>query len=413
MVAAAVIATMSGGISTAAADDAQLLTGEDPAHATAQAGGVSAGGTIVPMPDLGIAHRLPGGGMNLWRIPLSELEPGYGQPQLVKTLDFGGFSYDRSVTLPGDFGDITPSDDGTTDFVIWHAQPNGGVLLWAVGGGSDTTPRLLMDLRTGGWSWADSRPMVGDVNGDGWDDLVVRHKYGTTMANVWVFLSDGSGFRQPELWYRELLTNGFDGTRHLIADIGMSVGSNGVVNPDGREDWWAIRPYLGGIMVDGIGSSTGDYFGVSNPTDQGRTTESELQLRWATGDGWSYANSRQLVGDVDGDGFNELLSIHQQGNGGLLVWVHRGQGNPEVWQDLRTGGWSYAGSRQHLADTNGDGIADLISVHSQVGNPGMLIWRSLGTGTGFEAPQVMVNLKTGGWSYSASREDVADLYGEI
>jgi hypothetical protein len=91
--------------------------------------------------------------MNLWRIPLSELEDGYGAPALVKTLNYGGFSYDNSVTLTGDFGDITPSDDGTADHIIWHQQPNGGVLLWAVGGGGDPTPRLWQDLRTGGWSY--------------------------------------------------------------------------------------------------------------------------------------------------------------------------------------------------------------------------------------------------------------------
>ena len=132
----------AGGISSAAADEAQLLTGDDPAHAAAQPGDVAAAGTIVPMPDLGITHRLPGGGMNLWRMPLSELESGYGVPQLVKTLNDGGFSYDGSQTVAGDFADVTPSDDGTADHIIWHAQPNGGVLLWAVGGGADITPRL-------------------------------------------------------------------------------------------------------------------------------------------------------------------------------------------------------------------------------------------------------------------------------
>jgi hypothetical protein len=41
------------------------------------------------MPDLAVTHRLPGGGMNLWRIPLSELENGYGVPPLTT----GGGTY--------------------------------------------------------------------------------------------------------------------------------------------------------------------------------------------------------------------------------------------------------------------------------------------------------------------------------
>ncbi len=49
---------------------------------------------------------------------------------------------------------------------------------------------------------------------------------------------------------------------------------------------------------------------------------------------------------------------------GVLCVMHRGcvdqnrvaacSQDPVVWQDLRTGGWSFAASRQHLADTNGD-----------------------------------------------------------
>src|SRR4051794_18394435 len=89
------------GVSTAAADEAQLLTGEDAAHAEAQTGDLAAAGTIVPMPDLGIAHRLPGGGMNLWQMPLSELETEYGQPGLVQTLKYGGFCYGKPRALSG------------------------------------------------------------------------------------------------------------------------------------------------------------------------------------------------------------------------------------------------------------------------------------------------------------------------
>ena len=164
IVAALVVATVGGGASAASADEGERLTGDDPAHG-AEPGAASAASTYVALPDLAITHRLPSGGMNLWRMPLSDLEDGFAQPQLVKTLDFGGFSYDNSVTLAGDIGDITPSDDGTADHIIWHAQPNGGVLLWAVGGGSDTTPRLWQDLRTGGWRYLGSREGVADTWG--------------------------------------------------------------------------------------------------------------------------------------------------------------------------------------------------------------------------------------------------------
>src|SRR5215213_9697303 len=107
LVAALAVVTVAVG-SPAAADEPTRVTGDDPAAAAAQAGDVAAASMMVALPDLGIAHRLPAGGMNLWRVPLSELEDGFGQPQLVKPLNYGGFSYDNSKTLAGDFGDITP-----------------------------------------------------------------------------------------------------------------------------------------------------------------------------------------------------------------------------------------------------------------------------------------------------------------
>lgn len=387
--------TMTGGTTTAGAEAADRLTGADAAHAEAGDVGTTA---IVPLPDLAITHRLPSGAMNLWRMPLSELEAGTGQPQLVKNLDYGGFSYGNSRTLAGDFADVTPSDDGTADHVIWHRQPNGGVLLWAVGGGGDTTPRLWQDLRTGGWSWTESLPSVGDVNGDGWDDLVVQHRNGYS-GNSWVFYSDGIQLGEPQLWGT---TNwGGSSQRFLVGDLnsdGLADLADITTGPHQRQTGLNY-----GVILDG-------YYGFR----PGRA------FSGATSSGWSFSGSRQLAGDVTGDGRTDLVTVHAQAGGGVLVWMHRSCisattpycfQEPVVWQDLRSGGWSFAGSRQHLADTNGDGIDDLISVHSQSGNPGILVWRHLSTGQGFRTPQVVADLRSGGWSYAASRESVADTYG--
>jgi hypothetical protein len=342
--------------------------------------------------ELALIHRL-GAGMNLWSLPLSDQAGDYGRPGLVRSLNYGGFSYDRSHTLSGDFGNVSGSDDGTPDHVIWHAQPNGGVLVWGVGGGSDTAPKLWRDLRTGGWSWASSSPLVGDVNGDGWDDLVVRHANGPSSANVWVFLSDGRTLGAPQLWGKTGL-----GLRAFMSDA----------NGDGWEDMLIARPFgtglrYGVLLVNGAGTAF-------------ETSEKSVFTGSPTG-GWSYGASRQLAGDVTGDGLADIVTLHAQGgNPGLLVWVHRNctvPGGaicfepPKIWQDLRTGGWSYAGSRQYLADTNGDGVEDLVTVHSQAGNPGVLVWRHLSTTTQLAAPQIVSDLRTGGWTYTASRATVS------
>jgi len=403
LVAALAALTVAGG-SSAADDEPARLGGE---------GLTTAAATLVAWPDLAIAHRLPSGGMNLWRVPLSQSEHGFGQPQLVKTLDYGGFSYDNSKTLTGDFGPITPSDDGTADHVIWHRQPNGGVLVWGVGGGGDPTPKLWQDLRTGGWSYADSIPMVADVTGDGWDDLVVVHlvRYpgydpSYVTGNVWVLPNNGYRLSAPELWG----TVNHIGTRFFMADLNND-GRSELVDVDYAYNNTTTTPSRD-LTYEAYYNLGGSFMGPGYwPAFQG-----------ATSAGWSAANSRQLPGDVDGDGRTDIVTVHAQAGGGVLVWVHRGcvntgPGNPfctrppEIWQDLRSGGWSFAASRQYLADTNNDGLDDLVTVHAQSGNPRELIWRHLSTGSGFAAPQVISDLRTGGWTYAASRDGVADIFG--
>jgi len=149
---------------------------------------------------------------------------------------------------------------------------------------------------------------------------------------------------------------------------------------------------------------------ASGPSFGARTTA----FTGSIAGGWS-ASSRLAVGDVTGDGRVDLVTSHAQGgNPGLLVWVHVNCSTgtdvcfqaPQIWQDLRTGGWSYAASRQYLVDTDSDGDADVISLHAQAGNPGLLVWRHHSDGTRLLTPQVASDLRAGGWSYRDSRAAV-------
>lgn len=364
--------------------------------------GTGAAGEAVALPELTIAHRIPStGGIKLWRMPLSEYEDGVGSATPVRTLSGGGWSYDRSRTVTGDFADVTAGDDGTADTVVWHAAGDGSVKVWAVGGGSDTAPRLWMDLHAP-WSWSNSRVMAGDVTGDGWDDLVVRHwagcGAGSCTVNVWVLASDGERLGQPQLWLRQTVgaRDTLDSGRQYLGDV----------DGDGIDDWVTVSPVLtssaatSGLRID-YRRSTGATFGDST----GYATQ--------TGGGWSYAGSRQLVGDVTGDGLADVVTVHRAGNDRMYVWVHPSDTDGvEQWQTLTTGGWSYSGSRQYLADSDGDGVLDLISLHRAGADAGFLVWRHASVGTAFAAPQQMAFLSNRyGWDFGGSRAGVADLYG--
>ena len=388
--AAAVTVLMTGAGSSASAEENAERTGGDAAHPAAV--GTAAADGVVMMPDLGIAHRLGGGGINLFRLGLSDVDPTYGQTELVRTLSTGGFSYDRSRTVPGDFADITPGDDGTADHVIWHAASDGTVRLWVVPGGTDTTPRLWATLRAP-WNWANSRPMAADVTGDGWDDLVVRLYRGCSAGYCYtddmVFESDGTKLLAPRRWSQEKTrTAGLDDGRYLMADV----------DGDFAADLVTLRAVTGGYRAEAR-LSTGTAFATP------------VQFATSTDAGLTLANTRSLAGDVTGDGLADLVSITKSGATGAAVWVHASEGGaPTKWQDLTSAGWSYTGSRQYLADTNGDFVDDLISVH-RAGGTGLIVWRHVSDGTALETPVLVDDLRTTGWNWSYSREGVANTIG--
>ncbi len=346
-------------------------------------------------PMLDIAHSTAGG-LNLWEMSLAAEDPEFGVPHLVESLTTGGFDYSASRTASGDFGNVSGSDDGTPDWLVPHRQPNGGVLLWVVGGGADTTPRLWADLRTGGWSWADSRQLVADLDGDGLDDVVSVHRHvagwGATGANIWVHRNTGAGFADPvmwtSIWPSDHATKPFTDIRYLVGDA----------TGDGRADLVTVERSPQGVryrVFRSHGAGFDASSGVIGPREQG----------------WSFADSRDLLADLDADGAEDLVTVHAQPGGGLLVWARAGGSGfeldetPFLLSDLRGGGWDFAHSRQSAADVDGDGADDLVSLHHQPGG-GILAWAHRTGEAGLEAPVLFSDLRDGGWQYWSSRETV-------
>lgn len=372
------------------------------------AGATGADADAGTWPVLDVAHAVPTGGMNLWEVPLHGRPPTFEDPILVTTLEAGGFRYAQSRTFSGNFGDVSGQDDGSPDWLIVHEQPNGGVLFWVVGGGPDPTPHLWADLRSGGWSYANSRQMVGDVDGDGTDDIVSVHRNhtydGRVWSNIWVHRTNGSGLSSdPELW-AQVQPDPYDFTSAASVPFVDSRYVLGDANGDGRDDLTVVHRGWAGSMA--IAYRTWLSTGTSFPAPTGFT--------WGDGfEGWSFDNSRDLVADLNGDGRDDLVNVHRQPNGGVLVWARyfgdewSAYSLPGLKTDLRDGGWSWEGSRQVAADVDGDDDDDIVSIHDQVGG-GELVWAHLSdryTAKQFP-PTVIADLRTGGWDFRTSREDV-------
>ena len=233
-----------------------------------------------------------------------------------------------------------------------------------------------------GWTVKDFVRTVGDVNGDSKDDLV-----GFGQDGVYIATSTGSTFNPVRRW-----TQAFDlAHQWTVQDYVRTVGD---VNGDGKDD-------LVGFGRDGVyvATSTGTTF---NPIS-----------RWTTAfdlaHGWTVSKYVRTVGDVNGDGRDDLVGFGQDG-----VYVATSTGttfNPiSRWTtafDLAHG-WTVSKHVRTVGDINGDGKVDLVGF----GQDGVYV--AISTGTTFEAISRWTTSfdLSHGWTVSEYVRTVADVNGD-
>lgn len=209
-----------------------------------------------------------------------------------------------------------------------------------------------------GWRVGEHLRMLGDVNGDGMEDVV---GYGDT--GVFVSLSNGNGFNHSTMWLGNFGSKkGWQYGRHprFLADI----------NGDGMED--VIGFGDAGVLV---GLSAGNQF--TGPT------------LWTPNFGynnfWMEDKHPRLVKDVNGDGMADLIGF---GSNGVLVSLSQGTtgANPTLWTP-NFGYNAYWRVNRHprvVEDVNADGMADVLGYADR----GIMVATS--DGSAFNAPSLWV-----------------------
>jgi hypothetical protein len=308
-------------------------------------------------------------------------------------------------------GDV--NGDGYSDVVVgaygWdgtEADEGEAVVYLGSSSGLPTSPAWTAVGGIAGASFGFSVATAGDVNGDGYSDVVVGAPWlangETNEGRAAVYEGSASGLAASPAWSYE--------PNAAESQAGYSVGPAGDVNGDGYSD----------VVV---GLDTYDAPGDPGYVDAGRAmvfhggpgaltlaASWSLEMNDPLQTGQQMGGSVGGAGDVNNDGFGDVFvaaPMYDSGQGDEgKAWVFLGSATglstTAHWTDEGNQGDAWFGTSMAAGDVNGDGFGDIV-----VGVPGSNIYKPyegriavyIGSATGLAWPV------TAAWWFTARREN--------
>lgn len=249
--------------------------------------------------------------------------------------------------------DATPSEGGV---FVYHGSATG----------ITNTPTYILQNNTNQSYMGSSLAGLGDINGDGYSDIIaggwLANNGQTSEGLAWVFLGSATGLNPV---FRHRLEQNFGG-----AQFGYAVGAAGDVNGDGFNDVvigahkirlpTAAPAVTGGIYI---------YHGSANALGVGLNPAATLAFPttgYSTRNGWAVSSA----GDVNGDGYSDVIVSDWQdqvgpesSEGVALIYHGSGTGLSTVPSTVIEGGAAnrfFGISASAAGDVNGDGYADVL-----------------------------------------------------
>jgi hypothetical protein len=292
----------------------------------------------------------------------------YGSPATwrVGSSQFGS-RFGNSVATAGDV-----DGDGYADIIVGayryrpaEQEPEVGAAYLFPGSayGLSATPSWTVPGPHKEAEYGFSVATAGDVNGDGFDDVIVGARYYAEGQDhegaAYVYYGSETGPGLAADW--------FYASNQADAHFGSAVGTAGDVNGDGYSDVVVGAPMYNGDQTDegAVLIFCGSASGLSATPD--RVIEGDQE-------GGQFGASVAGAGDVNGDGYDDIavgaphFDTDEEDVGTVFVY-HGSAAGPSGTPDWTAGvgptGSRFGDSVGTAGDVNGDGYADLI-----VGAPG-------------------------------------------
>lgn len=288
-------------------------------------------------------------------------------------------------------------DDGETDegrVYVFHGGPEGldAVAAWTAESDQDNfvaAPRFGAAVST-----------AGDVNGDGYDDVVVGALNYTNgldgEGRIFVYHGGPAGLEAVAAWTTEV--------DQEWAELGWSVAAAGDVNGDG----------FGDVIVSARNFSNVQLYEGRALVFHGSAAGLEAVAAWTAESNLGSAHFGQAVagaGDVDADGFDDVVVIEEEGAFGVYVFHGSDAGLEALprWTGSAGGsGWSVSSA----GDVNGDGFDDIIGG----GADGAFVYHGSENGLEDEAAWTARSEQGGiyfGWSVSTAGDVNGDGFDDV
>ncbi|WP_335938829.1 FG-GAP-like repeat-containing protein [Streptomyces sp. PTD5-9] len=306
----------------------------------------------------------------------------------------------ESQVVSGDF-----NGDGKEDIAAFYdngTSPEGKnraslFAFYSTGTGFGEPKKVWSAL--GGFTYAASKLVAGDFNGDGKDDVAVLYDGGSSdagrVSSLYTFTSTGSGFSSPRKTWTSTGSFNWDASKVTSGDY----------NGDGKDDIAVL--YNSGKSADGK-FITSVYTFTSNGTgfDNPRKT-------WTSPGSFDWNASKVTSGDFNGDGKDDVAVLYNSGKSAdgkfvtaLFTFASNGTGFDnarKTWES--TGSFNWDASKVTSGDFNGDGKDDVAVLYNRGrgddGKANSALFTFTSNGTDLAAPrEVWTNTGSFNWEVS-------------